>query len=231
MVIQTGMSGYAYKEWKGSLYPADVPIDGMLSAYAGHFPTVEINSSFYRMPSEKVLLDWASRVPEGFTFALKASRRITHNHRLKDVDDLLSYVVRNAAVLGARLGPMLFQLPPTMKKDVERLRAFLALLPTGWKIALEWRHASWEDDEVYALLNQHGVAAVTAEFEDTLPSIHSTADWGYLRLHRPGYTPEALAAWIDRIKSQGWDRCWVYFQHEEDVAGPHRALEFQEMTR
>lgn len=231
MVIQTGMSGYAYKEWRGSLYPADLPIDGMLSAYASHFPTVEINSSFYRMPSEKVLLDWASRVPAGFSFSLKASRRITHNHRLKDVDDLMDYVVRNAAVLGHRLGPMLFQLPPTMKKDVDRLRGFLALLPADWRIALEWRHDSWQDDEVYSLLRQHGVAAVTAEFEDAIPQVHPTADWGYLRLHRPGYTREALRAWAERIQAQDWEQCWVYFQHEEGVAGPHVALEFQEMTR
>ncbi|MEK7380102.1 MAG: DUF72 domain-containing protein [Gemmatimonadota bacterium] len=230
MVVQVGMSGYAYQEWKGTLYPADLPADGMLAAYAGHFPTVEINSSFYRMPSEKVLLEWASRVPEGFSFALKASRRITHNHRLKDVDDLVSYVIRNASVLGGRLGPMLFQLPPTMKKDLERLRAFLTLLPREWKIALEWRHSSWDDAEVHGLLGERGVAAVTAEFDEQDPPIRRTADWGYLRLHRPGYTREALAAWADRIRAQGWERCWVYFQHEEAVAGPQVALDFQELT-
>lgn len=230
MDIRVGMSGFSYKEWRGSFYPDGLAFDRMLEHYAGRFPTVEMNTTFYRMPSEKTLLDWAGQVPDGFTFALKASRRITHNHRLKDVADLLTYVVRNAAVLGGRLGPMLFQLPPTLRKDVPRLRSFLELLPPGWQTALEWRHPSWDDPEVLALLRTHQVATVTAEFEDAVPPIRSTASWGYLRLHRPGYTREQLTDWVGRIRSQEWERCWVYFQHEEGVAGPHVALEFQELA-
>ncbi len=223
MQVHVGMSGFAYKEWKGSFYPEDISADAMLEFYATRFATVEMNNTFYRMPSEKTLLQWASSVPDGFTFALKASRRITHHARLGNVGDMLDYVVRNAAILGPKLGPLLFQLPPTMKKDLDRLRAFLTLLPPSWKVALEWRHPSWENEEVYDLLKEHGVAAVTSEFAEPVSALRSSTGWGYLRLHRAGYTLEDLQAWVDRIGQQEWQECFVYFKHEEDIAGPERA--------
>jgi uncharacterized protein YecE (DUF72 family) len=231
MQVHVGMSGFAYKEWKGSFYPEDLAADDMLEFYSTRFTTVEMNNTFYRMPSEKTLLQWAGSVPEGFTFALKASRRITHHARLGNVGDLLDYVVRNAAILGPKLGPLLFQLPPTMKKDLDRLRVFLTLLPPTWKIALEWRHPSWEDEEVYGLLGSHGVAAVTAEFDDPVALLRSSTGWGYLRLHRAGYTPDDLRRWVDRIGDQQWQECFVYFKHEEDIAGPERAQVFAGLLR
>ena len=152
MKILVGTSGWSYKEWKGSFYPPKLPQDEMLGFYASRFPTVEVNNSFYRIPSEKVLAGWAEQVPPDFRFVLKASRRITHNSRLADEDGSLEYFLRAANPLGERLGPTLFQLPPTFKKDAVRLRDFLARLPKRWMAALEFRHASWFDDEVYDLL-------------------------------------------------------------------------------
>ena len=155
MKILVGTSGWSYKEWKGSFYPPKLPQDEMLGFYASRFPTVEVNNSFYRIPSEKVLAGWAEQVPPDFRFVLKASRRITHNSRLADEDGSLEYFLRAANPLGERLGATLFQLPPTFKKDAERLRGFLARLPQRWMAALEFRHASWFDDEVYDLLRAH----------------------------------------------------------------------------
>jgi uncharacterized protein YecE (DUF72 family) len=230
MRILTGMSGYSYKEWRGGFYPADLPAGGMLGYYASRFPTVEINNTFYRMPKETVLLDWATQVPDGFTFSLKASRRITHDHRLGDVGTLLDYLLRNASVLGPSRGPTLFQLPPNMKKDVPRLAAFLELLPRGWQTAIEWRHASWFDEEVYALLRARDIALVVAESEDGSTPVEATAAWGYLRLHRSGYTDAGLQDWLDRIRAMPWGQAFVYFKHEEEIAGPPIGLRFQELA-
>ena len=229
-MILTGMSGYAYKEWKPDFYPAKLPADGMLGYYATRFPIVEINNTFYRMPKDNVLQDWAGQVPEQFTFCLKASRRITHDNRLQDVEGLLEFVLRGAGVLGSRRGPMLFQLPPNMKKDVARLAAFLALLPSGALTALECRHPSWFDEEVYQLLRGREVAMVVAEQEDWATPVASTAPWGYVRLHRSGYTDADLARWRDTIRGQGWNRAFVFFKHEEEIAGPPIGLRFQELS-
>jgi len=228
--ILTGMSGYAYREWKGEFYPADLPADAMLGSYATRFPTVEINNTFYRMPKEHVLLDWASRVPEDFTFCLKASRRITHDNRLEDVESLLEFVVKNANVLGARRGPMLFQLPPNMKKDIARLERFLALLPGAWRTAIEWRHPSWFEEDVYRLLRAREVALVVGEQEDWATPVVATAPWGYLRLHRAGYSEPDLARWRDTIRAQGWSEAFVFFKHEEEIAGPPIGLKFQSLA-
>jgi uncharacterized protein YecE (DUF72 family) len=230
MRILTGMSGYAYKEWRGGFYPEGLPATGMLGYYATRFPTVEINNTFYRMPRESVLLDWASQVPEGFSFALKASRRITHDHRLQDVGSLMEFLLRNASVLGGKRGPMLFQLPPTMKKDLDRLDAFLALLPRGWATAIEWRHASWFTEEVYGRLRDREVACVVAESDEGGLPLTATAPWGYLRLHRSGYTDAELAGWLDRIRAMPWREAWVFFKHEEEIAGPPIGLRFQELA-
>src|SRR5512134_2207236 len=161
-----GTSGWSYKEWKGSFYPADLPADEMLRYYAGRFPAVEINNSFYRIPKEKVLLEWAEQVPREFRFVLKASRRITHINRLTDADGSLAYMLRTFNVLGERLGPTLFQCPPTLRKDMDRLRDFLALVPRTWRAALEFRHDSWFTDEVYEALRAHDVALVAVEEDE-----------------------------------------------------------------
>jgi uncharacterized protein YecE (DUF72 family) len=228
--ILTGMSGYAYKEWKPDFYPAKLPAAGFLGHYATRFPTVEINNTFYRMPKDNVLQDWAGQVPDGFTFCLKASRRITHDNRLSEVDSLLEYVLRGAAVLGAKRGPMLFQLPPNMKKDIARLETFLALIPAGVRTALECRHASWFEPDVYDLLRRREVALVATEQEDWTGPVVATANWGYVRLHRSGYTDELLHRWKDVIATQGWKEAFVFFKHEEEIAGPPIGLRFQSLT-
>jgi uncharacterized protein YecE (DUF72 family) len=228
--IHTGMSGYAYKEWKPDFYPQSLKSEGMLGHYATKFPTVEINNTFYRMPRDNVLQDWASQVPDGFTFCLKASRRITHDNRLTEVDSLLEFVLRGAAVLGPKRGPMLFQLPPNMKKDLGRLEAFLALLPADARFALECRHPSWFDDEVATLLRRREVALVIAEQEDWTTPVIGTAPWGYVRLHRSGYTDDSLGRWLDTIRAQQWGEAFVFFKHEEEIAGPPIGLRFQELS-
>ncbi len=182
MRLLAGTSGYAYKEWKGSFYPKDQSNDSMLSFYAGKFGTVEINNTFYRMPSERVLVQWAEQVPDGFRFVLKASRRITHMQRLKNVEDPLSYLINNASLLGSKLGAMLFQLPPNMKKNLERLTTFLALLPDGWPAALEFRHDSWFDDEVYDALRSSGAALCVADTAEGPSCSSSTKTKGRDRL-------------------------------------------------
>jgi uncharacterized protein YecE (DUF72 family) len=222
-----GTSGYSYKEWKGSFYPEKLPAPQMLRYYAERLNTVEINNTFYRMPTEKVLLQWAEQVPEGFTFVLKASRRITHLKRLKDVDDETAYLLRTASVLGDKLGPMLFQLPPSMKKDIERLRAFLDLLPSRWLAAVEFRHGSWFDDEVSDTLRSRNVALAIAETEDTAVPFVSTADWGYLRLRREDYDASDLSGWAKRVTAQPWEAAYVFFKHEEEANAPKFAVEFK----
>ena len=213
-----GTSGWSYKEWKGSFYPPKLPQDEMLGFYASRFPTVEVNNSFYRIPSEKVLVGWAERVPPDFRFVLKASRRITHNSRLAGEDGSLEYFLRAINPLGDRLGPTLFQLPPTFKKDAARLRDFLARLPKRWLAAVEFRHASWFDDEVYDLLRSHDVALVAVDEDETegkgAPLV-PTASWGYFRLRRTAYDTNALEAWAGRIQRAEWTDAYVFLKHED----------------
>jgi uncharacterized protein YecE (DUF72 family) len=171
-------------------------------------------------------MDWAAAVPEGFIFSIKASQRITHHARLKEAEELMSYLLRVCTALGDKRGPTLFQLPPNMKVDVPRLAAFLPLIPKRWKAALEFRHATWFTDEVYDLLRQHEVALVIAEGEDTEAVAAATAPYGYLRLHKPAYAAEELDAWAARLQAQPWEEAWVYFKHDTDTAGPALAAAF-----
>ena len=226
MKLLAGTSGYAFKEWKGSFYPADLKDDGWLAYYASRFPSVEINNTFYRLPKESVLRDWASQVPETFTFAIKASQRITHMARLKEeAASPLEYLLRTTSSLGSRLGPILFQLPPNLKKDVNRLKGFLGLLPKGRRFAIEFRHESWFDDDVATLLREHDVAMCVAEQDDFKCPVLATASWGYLRLHRLDYDETALTEWAKCVGEQGWSEAYVYFKHDEangngTVCGP-----------
>ena len=229
MRILVGTSGWSYKEWKGSLYPANLPADGMLRHYATRFPTVEINNSFYRIPREKVLLEWAEQVPPEFRFVLKASRRISHINRLTDEDGSLGYFLRAVNVLGERLGPTLFQCPPSLRKDMDRLRNFLALVPRTWRAALEFRHASWFDDEVYDALRSHQVALVGVDEDEQSWPLVPTAPWGYLRLRRTEYREDELGGWVERIRSQPWETAFVFLKHDEESrAGPEAALRLVE---
>jgi uncharacterized protein YecE (DUF72 family) len=230
MRILVGTSGWSYKEWKGSFYPADLPADDMLRHYATRLPTVEINNSFYRIPREKVLLEWAEQVPTGFRFVLKASRRVTHVNRLTDEDGSLAYFLSTVNVLGEKLGPTLFQCPPTLKRDMARLRDFLARVPRTWRAALEFRHASWFDEEVYHALRAHDVALVAAEEDDHATPLVPTASWGYLRLRRTEYGDEELSKWLERIRTQPWHEAFVFLKHDEERGtGPEAATRLNEM--
>jgi uncharacterized protein YecE (DUF72 family) len=218
MRVLVGTSGYSYKEWKGPFYPKDLPAGRFLAYYAERFPTVEINNTFYRMPTSKLVEGWASEVPESFTFALKAPQRITHNAKLKGAGDAVGAFVRTAGVLANRLGPLLFQLPPFMKKDVPRLDEFLAEAPKGVRIALEFRHASWFDDETWTTLRKHGAALCVAEGEKLESPLVATADWGYVRLRRDEYPDDVIAHWAEKILEQPWKEAFVYLKHDEGDA-------------
>lgn len=234
MNILVGTSGWSYKEWKGSFYPEKLPAEGMLRFYASHFPTVEVNNSFYRIPSERVLANWAGQVPEGFRFVLKASRRVTHNGRLKDEDGSLDYFLRAVNPLGERLGPTLFQLPPNFRKDATRLEDFLGRLPRRWEAAIEFRNSTWFDEEVYALLRARDVPLVGVD-EDEGEGIGAplvpTASWGYVRLRRSQYDAASLKAWADRIGQQPWREVYVFLKHEEGKpTGPAAAQQMKQLT-
>ena len=230
MRIRAGTSGWSYKEWKGHFYPEKLAAKDMLRYYAGHFPTVEVNNTFYRMPNLTTLEGWAAEVPEDFSFVLKATKRITHDKRLKDVQDSVDYLLRTAGTLGPKLGPFLVQLPPNMKKDVPRLRDFLAGLTA--RAAFEFRHSSWHDDEVYGVLRERNMAwciADTGEPDD--PPFVSTADWGYFRLRRVVYEEADLKMWADRVRGESWKEAFVFFKHEDAGTGPKLAARFLELCR
>jgi uncharacterized protein YecE (DUF72 family) len=227
MRLLAGTSGWSFKEWKGSFYPKGLPDDGMLGFYAGKFPTVEINNTFYRMPKESVLLDWAAKVPPEFRFAIKASQRITHYGRLKEVESEVEYFTRITSVLGDRRGPTLFQLPPNLKKDLPRLTQFLDGLPRGWRSAFEFRHSSWFDDDVYEALRARDAAMCVADHDDFETPAVRTASWGYARLHRLTYDEKSLADWRARLMGLGADELYVFFKHDETAgSGPAAAEAF-----
>lgn len=202
----------------------------MLSFYASRLGSVEINNTFYRMPKTELLERWRDTVPETFRFALKASRRITHQQRLRDAGDSVDYLFRTAKVLGERLGPFLFQLPPYLRRDIDRLAGFLDLLPDGMRGAFEFRHASWFDDEVFTLLADAGASLCVADSGgDHDAPLVATADFGYLRLRREDYDEAALRAWADRIRRQPWGETYVFFKHEDEGAGPRMAAQFESL--
>jgi uncharacterized protein YecE (DUF72 family) len=231
MNLYVGTSGYSYKEWKGTFYPEELPDKQMLRYYGERFRSVEINNTFYRMPKASVLEGWSGEVPADFKFVLKASQKITHMQRLKDAGDSVSYLLKVAEALKERLGPLLFQLPPYLKKDVPRLREFLALLPPHPRAAFEFRHQSWFDPEVLSLLRDHQAALCIAEAENDLEiPFESTADWGYLRLRRPDYGDPELNAWVERLHQQGWRDAFVFFKHEDEGMGPRLAKRFLELA-
>ncbi len=227
MNLYAGTSGYSYKEWKGYFYPDKIPNDEMLAFYAGKLPSVEINNTFYRLPRVEMLETWASQVPETFRFAIKASQKITHMKRLKNAGDETGYLMNAVGELGKKLGVVFFQLPPNFKKDLDRLGEFLETLPDGVRVAFEFRHATWFDDEVYALLRSHNVALCLADADDDLEvPLVETADWGYLRLRRPGYPPAELRQWHDWVTARNWKDAFVFFKHEDEASGPKMAMAF-----
>jgi uncharacterized protein YecE (DUF72 family) len=200
----------------------------MLAYYVERFTTVEINATFYRVPSAKTVEGWGAAAPAGFTYVLKAPQRITHFGRLLDVDEPLRYFCDAARTLGDRLGPLLFQLPPNFKKAADRLGTLLAIMPDGIRVAFEFRHESWFDDEVYALLRARNAALCIADTEEgTTPAV-ATADFGYLRLRAVEYSDDDLKTWIAKIDQVGggWRDAYVFFKHEDSGSGPALARRF-----
>ena len=230
METLAGTSGFSYREWKGTFYPDDLSSSDMLAYYASRLPAVEINNTFYRLPSESVLEGWAGQVPARFRFVIKASRRITHFKRLKGAEDETGYLMRTVGVLGDRLGAVLFQLPPNMKQDVERLDTFLAGLGNPERTVFEFRHASWFDEATYDCLRKHGASLCTADTDEEDGEIVETAPWGYLRLRKAEYGETALAGWAARVRGSGWERAFVFFKHEDEAAGPIAAQRFAELN-
>jgi uncharacterized protein YecE (DUF72 family) len=225
--LLAGASGFSYKAWCGSFYPERLAADAMLAWYAERLPTVEINNSFYRMPKREMLEHWAETTPAGFRFAVKASRRITHDGRLKaeQVAEPLAYLYRNLESLGDRRGPVLFQLPPNLKRDLPRLTDFLALLPPDHRAVFGFREPSWFDDAVHDALKNAGAALCLSEREDNAPPpLVRTADWGYLRLRLEQYSPADLARWAAHIAATGWRETFAYFMHEPTAPGYALAL-------
>jgi uncharacterized protein YecE (DUF72 family) len=225
--LMAGASGYSYKEWKGSFYPADIKPDGMLAFYSERLPTVEINNTFYQMPKASVLENWAKSTPERFRFAIKASRRITHQARIKpdEAADSVAFLYKNLSVLGAKRGPVLFQLPPFMKKDLPRLGEFLKVLPAGHAAAFEFRNDSWFTDEVYDALKGAGAALCLSEREDNAPPpLVETAPWGYVRLRLENYSDADLKRWADRLRATAWREIHAYFMHEPTAPEYARSL-------
>jgi uncharacterized protein YecE (DUF72 family) len=229
MRIFIGTSGFSYAPWRGSFYPDKLPATKMLAYYAERLDAVEINNTFYRMPAPEMLGKWAAETPAGFQFALKSPRRITHEKKLADVADSLSRLRDAAGTLGDRLGPVLFQLPPFMKKDLPRLQAFVAELPPGLRAAVEFRHESWFSPDVYEALRARDAALCLAESEELATPVEETSSWGYLRLRRQDYDDAALATWAERVKARGWQTAYVFFKHEDEGKGPKLAARFREL--
>ena len=232
MELYVGTSGYSYDEWRGSFYPEDLPAKSMLSYYAERLNAVEINNTFYRLPKASVLAGWADQVPEPFRFSVKASRRITHFTRLKpEAREPTEYMMSSLTALGPRMGAILFQLPPNLPKDEDRLVAFLHSLPAKTPAAFEFRHESWNDAAVHHALHERDMAVVCADTEESAGDepIVRTASWGYLRLRRPDYQDGDLARWVERVAQAGWERAYVFFKHEDEGAGPRLAARFREL--
>lgn len=224
-MIWIGTSGYNYPEWKGTFYPADLPASKMLAFYAARFPTVEINYTFYRLPTEKLVAGWAAGTPSPYKLTLKAPKRITHDKRLRDAGELLRVFCHVAGTLGDKLGVLLFQLAPNFTIDLAVFDAFLAELPPGAKAALEFRHPSWFDAAVYDRLRARNLALCIADSEKLSTPVVATANYGYFRLRDEGYDDADIVRWADTIRAHQdrWKDTFVYFKHEESGKGPEFA--------
>ncbi len=230
MDIFAGTSGYSYTTWKGGFYPEKLPQKQMLSYYAGQLPTVESNSTFRFLPSTTTVESWIAQVPAKFQFSVKAPEAITHRKRLKDSAMEVERLSQVLSAFSKHLGPVLYQLPPNFKKDLDRLNEFLPLIK-GQKAAFEFRHESWFDDEVVKCLGKHGCALCIADSDD-LPEheLVTKAKWGYLRLRRDSYTDRELESWIEWIRQQNWAKAYVYFKHDDVGVGPKLAKRFLELA-
>lgn len=232
MKIHIGTSGYAYREWKGKFYPQKISPKEMLGFYSQRLDSVEINNTFYRMPTEGVLSSWAEQVPEGFLFAIKTPQVITHLKRLKNVGEEVDHLFGTLAVLGRKLGAVLLQFPESFKADRTVLSDFLDLIPYKMPCAFAFRSTSWMDDKILALLRRKECSLCMEDSDESTPDvIVSTAKWGYLRLRRPDYTDADLSLWLEGIRSQEWEKVFVFFKHEEEARGAEAAIRFQKLAR
>lgn len=230
MNLFVGTSGYSYKEWKGNFYPEDLPDKKMLSYYSGHFNTVEINNTFYRMPSKEVIESWSRQVPENFKFVIKAPKTITHIKKLEP-DDSVKFFTSTISGLDARLGVVLFQMPPYFKKDIGRLRSFTSSLPAEIRGAFEFRNESWFDDEVFQCLNEKNHALCISDTdENPAEEIIYIADWIYFRFRRTNYDPKMMSSWGKKIFSKKLNDAYIFFKHEDEGKGPEFAKKFLEIT-
>ena len=220
MELHIGTSGYSYPAWKGHFYPDDLPAKKMLAYYATKLDTVEINNTFYKMPSAKLVQAWADEVPAKFVFAIKAPQRITHMQRLKNARENVEFLLSAIELLAEKQGPVLFQLPPNFKADVSLLKDFLNQMPKRILAAFEFRHSSWFCDETYEVLKSAGASLCIADDEKLSTPPIATANWGYLRLRREDYVDADINEWGKRISAQPWERAFVYFKHEDRAKGP-----------
>lgn len=220
MELRIGTSGYSYPAWKGHFYPDDLPARKMLGYYASKLDTVEINNTFYKMPSPKLVQAWADEVPPHFVFAIKAPQRITHIQRLKNAAQNVEYLLSAIELLAEKQGPILFQLPPNFKIDIPLLKDFLNQMPKRIPAAFEFRHSSWFSDETYGVLKSAGASLCVADDEKLATPLIATANWGYLRLRREDYVDADIEKWGKRISAQPWERAFVYFKHEDECKGP-----------
>jgi uncharacterized protein YecE (DUF72 family) len=231
MAFYVGTSGFSYPEWKGSFYPKDIAAGKMLEHYSGIFRTVEINNTFYRFPAADLVDEWRRATPPGFRFAVKAHRLITHIKRLREIGDAVRTQLERVAVLQDRRGPLLFQFPPSLRRDVPLLVDFLLLVPQT-PLAIEFRHASWHSDDVYSALAARGASLAIMESDEDEPLLEFIGPLVYLRLHRSNYPPDLLGAWADRIEAHlaAEKDVYVYFTHEEGAPAPDYARQLQTMV-
>ncbi len=232
MKIFVGTSGYGYRKWKGKFYPDKISPKEMLRFYSGRLGAVEINNTFYHMPTEDLLASWAAQVPDDFIFAIKAPQVITHLKQLRNVGEETEYLFRTLLALDKKLGPVLFQFPKSFSADRPALENFLALVPRTASCALEFRNPSWLDSKILDLLRKRGCSMCVADTDENPGSeVIKTASWGYLRLRRSDYTDADLSQWIERVRAQKWEKAFVFFKHEEEEAkGPEMALRFRELA-
>ncbi|MBN1376323.1 MAG: DUF72 domain-containing protein [Dehalococcoidia bacterium] len=220
-----GTSGWHYNDWQGLFYPPGLPPSKWLGFYSSYFPTVELNYSFYRQPTEKAYQAWAVNTPPGFIFAVKASRYITHIKKLRDTSEPLARFFERASLLGGKLGPVLYQLPPQLKRNDDILEAFLQSLNKSHIHVIEFRHASWFDGGVFSLLRKYNAGLCVMDMQGLTCPMAATADFAYFRFHGPGplysslYSPREMKTWADRIKRLGSNLITVYAYFNNDVNG------------
>jgi len=232
MKIYVGTSGFGYKEWKGKFYPDKISPKEMLRFYSERLKAVEINNTFYHMPTEGVLKSWAEQVPRDFIFAFKAPQVITHLKRLRNVGEETEYLFRTlSSILDKKLGPVLFQFPKSFRADKPALEDFLYLIPANIPCAFEFRNPSWLDAGILDLLREGGHSLCIADTdENPINEIINTAKWGYLRLRRSDYTDADLSQWVERILLQKWKKAFVFFEHEDKARGPEMAMRFSDLA-